>query len=79
LEAVKNSRKAFDRQKKLLGLLGHIMGFIEWISYGLNFGGTGADVERGLALRMNHGTQCSADDFLNKVIGIKQSGINLKS
>lgn len=31
------------------------------------FGATGADVGRGLALRMDHGTQYTADDFLNQV------------
>lgn len=31
------------------------------------FGVTGADVGRGLALRMDHGTQYTADDFLNQI------------
>ncbi len=31
------------------------------------FGATGADAGRGLSLRMDHGTQYSADDFLNQV------------
>lgn len=31
------------------------------------FGATGADAGRGLALRMDHGTQYTADDFLNQV------------
>jgi transposase InsO family protein len=31
------------------------------------FGATGADVGRGLTLRMDHGTQYTADDFLNQV------------
>jgi len=31
------------------------------------FGGTGADVGRGLTLRMNHGSQYTPDDFLGKV------------
>ena len=31
------------------------------------FGATGADAGRGLALRMDHGTQYTADDFLNHV------------
>jgi transposase InsO family protein len=31
------------------------------------FGGTGADVGRGLTLRMDHGSQYRADDFLNQV------------
>jgi transposase InsO family protein len=35
-------------------------------------GATGADAGRGLALRMDHGTQYTADDFLNQV---KLSGI----
>lgn len=30
-------------------------------------GATGADAGRGLALRMDHGTQYTADDFLNQV------------
>jgi transposase InsO family protein len=39
------------------------------ISQGLQaeFGATGADAGRGLALRMDHGTQYTADDFLNQV------------
>lgn len=39
------------------------------ISQGLKteFGATGADAGRGLALRMDHGTQYTADDFLNQV------------
>jgi len=31
------------------------------------FGATGADAARGLSLRMDHGTQYTADDFLNQV------------
>ena len=31
------------------------------------FGATGADAGRGLTLRMDHGTQYTADDFLNQV------------
>ena len=31
------------------------------------FGATGADAARGLTLRMDHGTQYTADDFLNQV------------
>lgn len=31
------------------------------------FGATGADAGRGLSLRMDHGTQYTADDFLNQV------------
>ena len=31
------------------------------------FGTTGADAGRGLALRMDHGTQYTADDFLNQI------------
>lgn len=31
------------------------------------FGATGADVGRGLAMRMDHGTQYTPDDFLNQV------------
>ena len=31
------------------------------------FGATGADVGRGLTLRMDHGTQYTADDFLNQI------------
>ena len=31
------------------------------------FGATGADVGRGVSLRMDHGTQYTADDFLNQV------------
>lgn len=39
------------------------------ISQGLQteFGATGADAGRGLTLRMDHGTQYTADDFLNQV------------
>ena len=39
------------------------------IAQGLHaqFGDTGADAGRGLALRMDHGTQYTADDFLNQV------------
>lgn len=39
------------------------------ISQGLKteFGATGADAGRGLTLRMDHGTQYTADDFLNQV------------
>ena len=39
------------------------------IAQGLHaqFGATGADAGRGLALRMDHGTQYTADDFLNQV------------
>lgn len=39
------------------------------IAQGLHteFGATGADAGRGLALRMDHGTQYTADDFINQV------------
>ena len=39
------------------------------IAQGLHaeFGTTGADAGRGLALRMDHGTQYTADDFLNQI------------
>lgn len=39
------------------------------IAQGLSaeFGATGAEAGRGLALRMDHGTQYTADDFLNQV------------
>ena len=39
------------------------------IAQGLHteFGATGADAGRGLVLRMDHGTQYTADDFLNQV------------
>lgn len=39
------------------------------VSQGLQaeFGATGADAGRGLALRMDHGTQYTADDFLNQI------------
>ena len=39
------------------------------IAQGLHteFGATGADAGRGLTLRMDHGTQYTADDFLNQV------------
>lgn len=39
------------------------------IAQGLSseFGATGADAARGLALRMDHGTQYMADDFLNQI------------
>ena len=39
------------------------------VSQGLQteFGATGADAGRGLALRMDHGTQYTADDFLNQM------------
>ena len=39
------------------------------IAQGLHaeFGATGADAGRGLALRMDHGTQYTADEFLNQV------------
>lgn len=42
---------------------------LEPVSQGLReyFGGTGAQVARGLALRMDHGTQYVSDDFLNQV------------
>ena len=39
------------------------------IAQGLHaeFGATGADAGRGLALRMDHGRQYTADDFLNQI------------
>jgi transposase InsO family protein len=39
------------------------------IAQGLHteFGATGADARRGLALRMDHGTQYTADDFLHQI------------
>ena len=42
---------------------------LEPIAQGLKaeFGATGADAGRGLSLRMDHGTQYTADDFLNQV------------
>ena len=48
---------------------GNRFGALQPISQGLQseFGTTGADAERGLALRMDHGTQYTADDFLNQI------------
>jgi len=42
---------------------------------GAEFGATSADVARGLTLRMDHGTQYMADDFLNQIkfLGIAPS------
>ena len=44
-------------------------GALQPIAQGLKtmFGATDADAGRGLALRMEHGTQYTADDFLNQV------------
>ena len=49
--------------------IGNRFAALQPIAQGLKteFGTTGADAGRGLALRMDHGTQYTADDFLNQV------------
>ena len=49
--------------------IGNRFAALQPIAQGLKtmFGSTGADAGRGLALRMDHGTQYTADDFLNQV------------
>jgi len=49
--------------------IGNRFAALQPIAQGLKteFGATGADAGRGLALRMDHGTQYTADDFLNQV------------
>lgn len=49
--------------------IGNRFAALQPIAQGLNaeFGATGADAGRGLALRMDYGTQYTADDFLNQV------------
>jgi putative transposase len=49
--------------------IGNRFAALQPISQGLQaeFGATGADAGRGLTLRMDHGTQYTADDFLNQV------------
>lgn len=49
--------------------IGNRFAALQPIAQGLQaeFGATGADAGRGLALRMDHGTQYTADDFLNQV------------
>ena len=49
--------------------IGNRFAALQPIAQGLlvEFGSTGADAGRGLALRMDHGTQYTADDFLNQV------------
>lgn len=49
--------------------IGNRFAALQPIAQGLltEFGATGADAGRGLALRMDHGTQYTADDFLNQV------------
>ena len=49
--------------------IGNRFAALQPIAQGLQteFGATGADVGRGLALRMDNGTQYTADDFLNQV------------
>lgn len=49
--------------------IGNRFAALQPIAQGLptEFGATGADVGRGLALRMDNGTQYTADDFLNQV------------
>ncbi len=49
--------------------IGNRFATLQPIAQGLltEFGATGADAGRGLALRMDHGTQYTADDFLNQV------------
>jgi len=57
--------------------IGNRFAALQPIAQGLQteFGVTGADAGRGLSLRMDHGTQYTADDFLNQVRywGIKPS------
>lgn len=49
--------------------IGNRFAALQPIAQGLKteFGATGADAGRGLALRMDHGTQYTADDFLNQI------------
>ena len=49
--------------------MGNRFAALQPIAQGLHteFGATGADAGRGLTLRMDHGTQYTADDFLNQV------------
>ena len=49
--------------------IGNRFAALQPIAQGLHaeFGATGADAGRGLTLRMDHGTQYTADDFLNQV------------
>lgn len=49
--------------------IGNRFAALQPIAQGLlaEFGATGADAGRGLTLRMDHGTQYTADDFLNQV------------
>lgn len=49
--------------------IGNRFAALQPIAQGLlaEFGATGADAGRGLRLRMDHGTQYTADDFLNQV------------
>ena len=49
--------------------IGNRFAALQPIAQGLQaeFGATGAEAGRGLALRMDHGTQYTADDFLNQV------------
>jgi putative transposase len=49
--------------------IGNRFAALQPISQGLHseFGATGADAGRGLTLRMDHGTQYTADDFLNQI------------
>ena len=49
--------------------IGNRVAALQPIAQGLNteFGATGADIGRGLALRMDNGTQYTADAFLNQV------------
>jgi transposase InsO family protein len=49
--------------------IGNRFAALQPIAQGLQdeFGATGADAGRGLSLRMDHGTQYTADDFLNQV------------
>jgi putative transposase len=49
--------------------IGNRFAALQPIAQGLQdaFGATGADAGRGLSLRMDHGTQYTADDFLNQI------------
>lgn len=49
--------------------IGNHFAALQPISQGLHseFGATGVDAGRRLTLRMDHGTQYTADDFLNQV------------
>jgi transposase InsO family protein len=51
------------------GRIGNRFAALQPIAQGLKaeFGATGADAGRGLSLRMDNGTQYTADDFLNPV------------